>query len=319
MITDIWCLGVYLAGNMWNDSDTMPWCSGLLYYNELKTEKKAWREVMEFAAKNGCNAIWINPSNGVKYNSHPEIAINGAWTIEELKEEINYIKSLGMRAFPKLNFSAGHDTWLGEYSKMVSTPKYYEVCRDLIHEMCDVFETPEFMGLELDEENGLNQGRLQYACYRQYELRWHDVNYLCDCVREKGVRPNMDADYYWSFPEEFLENVPRDVSLNIWMYGNLYFDEAHPRPTDPWSSKRLDSFKDLTEAGYDIFMYGASNENTHNFEHHIRYANEFLNPDKISGMYITGSWDPINEATKDYYFDAVYQAKYAKEIYFGGK
>lgn len=54
---------------------------------------------------------------------------------------------------------------------MVSTPKYYEVTRNLIHEVCDLFNTPEMMAIEMDEENGLNPGRLQYACYRQRGLQ----------------------------------------------------------------------------------------------------------------------------------------------------
>lgn len=320
MITERWCLLVCLADNCQIDSPNRTDCTGETYHTKLRADIKAWNEIVDFAAENGCDSILLDIANGVRFDSHPEIAVEGAWTSEFMRSEVKRLREeKGLKLYPRLNFSAGHDAWLEEYSRMVSTQKYYEVAKDLIHEVCDMFDTPEFFSLVLDEENWTNQQRYDYACYRQYDLVWHDVEYLCNCIREKGVRPAIGGDYCWSYPEEFIKNVSKDVLVCNWLYGSFYGDEQHPLPTDDWSSKRLDSFKDLTEAGYDIFMYGVSNENTHNFEHHIRYANEFLNPDKISGMYITGSWDPINEATKDYYFDAVYQAKYAKEIYFGGK
>lgn len=318
MINDNWCLIMYLAGNCWNDSDKTPWCNGEIFNTKLLTEKKAWREVVDMAAENGIDSLYINLANGIRYESHPEIAIEGAWTTDELKEELSYIYSKGLKAYPRLNFSAGHDVWLGIYSRMVSTPKYYEVVRDLIFEVCDLFNTPEMMAIEMDEENGLNQGRVQYACYRQRDLQWHDINYLCDCIRQKGVRPNIDADYYWSFPEEFLANVPRDVIISNWFYNNLYFDAARPKLTDPWSTKRLESFKELTEAGYDLWLQGGSNESTFNFEHNVRYATENAVLDKIVGMAITGCWSPVNDSSKNYYFDAIYQAKYTREQFFGG-
>ena len=193
---------------------------------------------------------------------------------------------------------------------------------DEIEEYSNEEEYPDIgegaLNIEMDEENGLNQGRVQYACYRQRALQWHDINYLCDCIREKGVRPNIDADYYWSFPEEFLENVPRDVIVSNWFYNNLYFDAARPKLTDPRSTKRLESFKELTEAGYDLWLQGGSNESTFNFEHNVRYATENAVLDKIVGMAITGCWSPVNDSSKYYYFDAIYQASYTRKQFFGG-
>jgi hypothetical protein len=88
MINDNWCLILYLAGNCWNDSDTEAWCTGELFNTKLLTEKKAWREVVDMAAENGIDSLYINLANGIRYASHPEIAIEGAWEVEELKEEL---------------------------------------------------------------------------------------------------------------------------------------------------------------------------------------------------------------------------------------
>lgn len=308
---------IWIAENCWNDSVDVPWCNGNVFRPEMRLDYDCWRKTVDYAAKNGCDSIFINLSNGIKYKTHPEIAVKNAWEVDFLKSELDYLRSIGLTPYPMLNFSAAHDAWLGEYSRMVSTHKYYEVAKDLIHEIIEIFDTPEFFSLEYDEENGLNQKRLHYACYRQFDLVWHDVNYLCDCIREKGVRPSMCADYYWSYPEEFLRNVPKDVALTNWYYDTLYFDNANPRPTDYWSENRLKSFKALTEAGYDIFLCGAGT-NSFNFEQFIKLAKETLDESKILGFQICGSWEAPVPETVNYNLDAINQAKYAVDKYFGG-
>lgn len=319
MITDRWCLFLDFGDNCWNDSSTRETCTGEIFYTHLRADVGALREITEFAAANGCDSVIIDIANGIKFKTHPEIAAEDAWEPEFFKKELQRMSELGLKTYPRLNFSAGHDAWLGVYGRMVSTPKYYEVCRELIHEVIDIFDTPELMSLVMDEENGLNQGRLDYACYRQYDLVWHDLNYLLDCIREKGVRPCIGADYYWSFPQEFLDNVPRDVLVCPWFYLFLYEDAEHKFPMDSWSVTRRKCFKDLTEAGFDIMLQGAGHENTFNFEHTIRYAKENLDESKIYGMMICGSWAAPTEDSKYYYMDAIYQAKYAREALLGGE
>ncbi len=319
MINDKLCLLICLADNCWNDSAEVPSCTGELYQPVLRADVDTWREICDAAIENGFDSILLDIANGIKFKTHPEIAVDGAWTPEFMNSEVKRYKEKGLKIYPRLNFSAGHDAWLEEYSRMVSTGKYYEVARDLIHEVCDIFDTPEIFSLVLDEENGLNQGRLRYACYRQFDLIWHDVNYLCDCVREKGVRPCMGADYYWSYPEEFLANVPKDVLICPWYYLNLYFDEAHPRPTHPWSVNRLECFEVLTKAGYDIMLQPSANENNYNVEHTIRFAREKLDENKINGVLMCGSWAAPMEGSKYYYLDAIYQARYSIDKMMGGK
>lgn len=319
MINDKLCLLICLADNCWNDSAEVPSCTGELYQPVLRADADTWCEICDTALENGFTGILLDIANGIKFKTHPEIAVEGAWTPEFMTEEVRRYKEKGLTIYPRLNFSAGHDAWLEEYSRMVSSQKYYEVARDLIHEVCDIFDTPEFFSLVLDEENGLNQGRLRYACYRQADLIWHDVNYLCDCIREKGVRPCMGADYYWSYPEEFLANVPNDVLVCPWYYLNLYFDDAHPRPTHPWSVNRLECFEVLTKAGYDIMLQPSANENNYNVEHTIRFARENLNENKIHGMLMCGSWAAPMESSKYYYLDAIYQARYSIDKMNGGK
>ena len=64
-----------------------------------------------------------------------------------LKEELKKLRDAGLEPIPKLNFSTAHDTWLGPYSRCVSTPTYYKACEDLIEEVVELFDKPRFFHL----------------------------------------------------------------------------------------------------------------------------------------------------------------------------
>ena len=41
------------------------------------------------------------------YETHPDIALEGAWTKEELYDEISRLRSMGLNVYPLLDFSLG--------------------------------------------------------------------------------------------------------------------------------------------------------------------------------------------------------------------
>ena len=59
-----------------------------------------------------------------------------------MREEVRLLRDKGIELIPKLNFSATHHLWLGDYRRMLGLPKYYEVCRDLITEVANLFDHP---------------------------------------------------------------------------------------------------------------------------------------------------------------------------------
>lgn len=316
MEKNMWCLLLHLSYNMWEDSPTRKAATNEKFELELEFDKSAWDEVTEMAVKEGCNSVLIDLGDGVKYKSHPEIAVEGAWEPEYLKAELKRLREMGLTPYPKLNFSAGHDAWLGVYSRMLSTPIYYEVVRDLIHEVIDIFDTPELFHLGLDEENGLNQSKLDFACVRQYDLIWHDLNFYFDCVREKGVRPWIWADYEWSYPEEFMANVPKDVLISPWYYNHLYSDKGAPFPMDAWSVARRESFKKLSDEGYDVLPTGSNITNIYNLDHMVRYSAEQVAPEHNKGLVIA-PWVSTIERCKYRIMDAIHLAYDVKKKYFG--
>ena len=192
-------------------------------------DDSVWEAVVEQAAKSGINTIIFDLLDGFCYGSHPEIALETAWSRERLRREIERLKALGIQAIPKLNFSATHDGWLKEYERMLSTPVYYKVCRDLITEVAEIFDHPRYIHLGMDEENPKCAKASQLAVYRHKELLWHDLQFYFDCVRDTGARPWIWADPRFEYPEEFSKHVKSgDVVLSPWMYSAIKKEHYTP-------------------------------------------------------------------------------------------
>ncbi len=244
---------MYLGDNIADDSSTRETIQGQKFYTKLNTEKSAWKEIAQKAVELGFKSVLIELADGVKYKSHPEIAVEGAWEVVELKEELQYLRDIGLTPLPKLNFSTAHDAWLGVYSRMVSTKEYYEAVRELIFEVVDIFDKPEMMHIGLEDEGKHAQVRYDYVCYRQYALYWHDYKFLLDTVRECGVRPWVSVDPYIVNKEKFLENTDKDVVVSPLYEGNFFTNGIAVAPdVSTEKGKRLRAFTELPELGYDI-------------------------------------------------------------------
>lgn len=142
------------------------------YRPYLILDDKLWNEALRKMVKKGMNMVVITLGDGVKYESHPEIAVRGAWSASRLRKELQKIRKMGIEPIPELNFSAGHDAWLCSYSRMLSTDKYYEVCSDLIEEVIDIFDKPRFFYLGMDEETSSHQKGLNYSVVRRNDIWW---------------------------------------------------------------------------------------------------------------------------------------------------
>lgn len=256
----IWSLYATLGFNMWfEDYPTVPF------------DDEAWDKLVDSAVKNGFNQIVLDLGEGLHYGSHPELAHPGAWTRERVREEVKSLKERGIALIPKLNFSATHHLWLGEYRRMMGLPKYYEVCRDLIHEVCELFDYPEYCHLAMDEEEDPQFFKyMDLVSYRRGELLWHDLQFLCDCVRDKGVKPWIWADIAFLHPEEFKSRIkPGSIMLSPWNYRGLkpehytpiagsIYEETYKGTgytyveEDPLCVRYMEHSVPYSQAGYDI-------------------------------------------------------------------
>lgn len=215
-----WSLLVHLTMNMWESEKK----------NFLDFDEEAWNEILKMASSGGIDTIVLDVGDGLMYDSHPEISLNGAWSKEKLSAEIKKANDMGMAMVPKLNFSAFHDMWLWEYGKMVSTKTYYKVCEDLINEVFQAFNSPEYIHLGMDEEDAAHfpQDDGVFVCRFGKQL-WYDLNFLLDTVRKTGATPWMWADCLFTYPEEFKKNIKTDdLLLSPWYYHAL--KEEHFTP-----------------------------------------------------------------------------------------
>jgi hypothetical protein len=199
----IWGNLLHLSYNMWNDREC---AENPLYWaarDTLLFDRTLWDDLLVQMAEAGFNMVVIDLGDGVHWQSHPEIAVQGAWTTGELKAELDKMRALGLEPIPKLNFATAHDAWLKEYSRMVSTPVYYQVCADLIAEASVLFDTPRLFHLGMDEETAENQKLYNMCIVRQHELYWHDFHFLVEQVEKAKVRPWIWSDYVWNNLKRF--------------------------------------------------------------------------------------------------------------------
>ncbi|MBQ4288179.1 MAG: hypothetical protein II770_09140, partial [Bacteroidales bacterium] len=93
-IGDIRALYIRLGNNMWCDWPTQVMGSDLEKAVTLLPERKRpdiklttvdslWRKVTDHAAESGINMLVVDLGEGLQYPSHPELAIEGSWSVEK--------------------------------------------------------------------------------------------------------------------------------------------------------------------------------------------------------------------------------------------
>ncbi|MBQ8342823.1 MAG: family 20 glycosylhydrolase [Clostridia bacterium] len=299
---------IHIGTNLWYEvgnhrgGEEKVWTSAA--QNTMRFDRGVFDELIALFPSCGINTVVLDLADGIVYESHPELAIDGSLSREEVLVIIDNLRAKGIKIIPKLNFSTCHDTWLKEYSKMVSTEKYYQVCRDLIDEVCALFQ-PEILHLGMDEEVYENQAKYDYVVIRQNDLWWHDLYYLIDCVEKNGVRACIWSDYARHKPQEFVEKCPKSVLQCPWYYFNAFEGELSEE-----NKIRVEPFKILAQAGFDI-LAGGSNEY---FDENIRLLHNFCKKHIDENQYvgiIQTTWAATTEAWRKEVFGA---AELMKEI-----
>ncbi len=332
----IWANLLHLGSNMWEDhpyikADNWPVREDEIYKDDyvsktpveaaawalrgfrssLVFDETVWNTVLKQMADSGMNMVIIDLGDGIKYDSHPEIAVKNAWSVDKLRKELVKIRKLGLEPIPKLNFATTHDAWLGEYSRMVSTEKYYSVCRDLISEVIEIFDTPRYFHLGMDEETAPHQVTFNYSVVRQRDLWWKDLFFYINEVEKKGVRSWVWSDYGWHHPESFFKNMPKSVLQSNWYYESI-FDLAK---IDAFEKVHLEFYDKLEAAGYDQVPTGSNWSTDVNMEGTVAYSKKHINPDRLLG-FMTAPWFPTLPICQEKLLQAVKQVERAKKTYY---
>ena len=294
----MWSVLLHLSMNEWSDvqwdreeKDRDP--ANSYSIRKLRFEEPLYRDCIDRMVAGGLNTLILDIGDGMIMPSHPEIAAEGAWTQEKLREEIVRLEKLGIEVIPKLNFSTCHDVWMKEYHRMVSTPDYYAFCRDAIADVIAAFpKPPRFFHLGYDEEVTHLQvlPRYIYACIRTGELWWHDFLFFVREVERHGVRAWIWSDYIWKHEEEFLRRMPRSVMQSNWYYGRSWDVD---RPDQKWLAPVLPAFIKLAKAGFeqvptgsnwipDYYKKGENNDS--NFGNLVKWCRDNVDAASLKGF-----------------------------------
>ncbi len=301
----IWGCLIHLSFNMWEEY-IWPGRPFRGYRPDLELSETLWKDAIDLMGKSGVNMVVIDLGDAVKYKCHPEIAVNNAWTVARLKQELHYIRSLGMEPIPKLNFSAGHDTWMKEYSKMVSTDEYYRFCSDMIAEVCEIFNHPRLFHIGMDEEGYLMQSTYKHVVARKNEAWWHDFLFLVKECEHHRAKAWLWPDYMlWHHPDQFFSRMPKTV-----MQSNWYYDEEF---NPEWDMVR--QYIDLEKHGYDQILTGSYHyENPKSIGNTVAFAEQYIGKQHLKGFLQTW-WKPTVEENRERILRAVSLIGEARKAY----
>jgi hypothetical protein len=299
----IWGNLLHLSYNMWCDR-TVEQLPGMskertevnCRQSYLRCDDRLWQDLTARMAAAGMNLLLIDLGDGVRYESHPEIAVTNAWSPRRLGQELDRARKMGLEPIPKLNFSTAHDVWLGPYRRQVSTPAYYKVCGELIGEVSKLFDKPRFFHLGYDEETAGNQVNNDYVVVRQHELWWHDFEFFVAEVQRHGVRPWIWSDYGWKHHDEYLQRMPKGVLQSNWFYA----------ATLPEAQTAVKMYRDLEQHGYDQVPTGSNYESPRNFGETVKYCRQKISPQRLKGFLQT-PWRPTLERFRQRHVEAIEQ------------
>ena len=334
----IWAELVHLGANMWWDAPKDPNNIDPKFryrysIDHVRWDERVWREWTEKMAEIGMNMLVIDLGEALCYPSHPELAVRGSWSPDRMKSEISRLKKMGIEAIPKLNFSACHDAWLGEYHRMLSTPEYYRVCEDVIRDTCEIFSRPRLFHIGFDEE-GIDH--MKYHCYasaRHGELWWHDLLKTVGVVESCGSRAWMWSDAAWKRPEEYVRKCPKSVLQSNWYYSDIWNLGSTEKGAED-ALPALRSFEILDKAGFEQVPCGTHWSETKGwkqglsddrFEKLVKYCRSRISLSALKGFMMAPWWGYLDdgaytgpgviERNREFYLESMELVRRAKSGY----
>ena len=300
----IWAALLHMGTNMWLDNvpkECPPFKGEQLKLvcamDYVRFDEKVWHVLTDRMAEVGMNMVVIDLGEAIKYPSHPELSVKGSWEIGRFRKELARLRAMGLEPIPKMNFSTSHDTWLKEYSRMVSTPDYYKVCADLIRDVAEIFDHPRFLHLGYDEESFDNQSRHLYCVVRQGDLWWHDFLWFVKETAKTGMRPWIWSDCVWRHPGLFYKRMPKRVLQSNWHYGDN-FDVAWLKAHGSKRATFIQAYEDLDKAGFDQIPCGSNWTCDTNFASTVKYCRKVCSPERLKGFMIAPWFYTIPEWEK---------------------
>lgn len=290
--TKIRAVLLHLGSNMWRKkhtvTQTVKMNEDFIYREEMYCQKEVWTRITSLLPKLGFNTVMIDLGEGVRLDSHPELAVPGAWSKEELREELARLRSLGLNPIPKFNFSPGHSAWMGDWAFRIGTPEFDVFCKDLLEETIELFDTPTFFHIGEEEEDFESQKNNYIAITRTPHKKVRDVLYLMEILLSHGVRPAlwMDGQMLEHFGGEkaIAETMPKETLFFTWNY------QMHREyPTLEESDHYIKLIHTFVSLGYDVVPTTSTWCWHLNSKEVMNCCKKFVPQEHLAG-FMTASW-----------------------------
>jgi hypothetical protein len=183
--------------------------------------------IVDLLADRGYNLLMIGVSDGVAFESHPELKRRYSAPIADLEELANHAHERGLEVVPKLNFSKSeincHDWWIraeGEvwHAKFDDKP-YWSCGLDCVDEIIRACRPRRFFHIGMDEDHERS--------YTQYVAA---IKTLRTALKKRRLRTICWSDLALTYPtgEIYQEKcraaeaqTPKDIVRLLWDYSNI--------------------------------------------------------------------------------------------------
>ncbi|MBN1517687.1 hypothetical protein JXA32_14080 [Candidatus Sumerlaeota bacterium] len=198
-------------------------------------------ELIDAMAEAGLNLLLIDPKDGVRYASHPELARPYTQDMDVLAQLTDRAAQHEIETAIKLNFSQSayhqHNHWFRPHKKLFDRPAYWEHAFKIIDELIAVVKPARFFHIGMDEDHDRS--------YRQYVKA---IKTLRDGLVTRHLRTLFWNDSACHWPEtaihrdkalEAERHLPKDVIHVLWDYGNDDLDalsRIREEGFEPWGA-----------------------------------------------------------------------------------
>lgn len=193
---------------------------------------------------------------------------------------------MGINPIPKLNFSGEHNAWLQDWARMVGTESYYKMTQEVVEEMIEIFDTPDFLHLGLDEEGEGNIQNTPFTTIRNADQFVEDAQKLFKICLDK--------------------NVPKEVLVSCWYYYNFANSKSG------WYKLN----NRLAEWGYEQVPCCSTWNEVMNTRHTLKWCKDTVEPQSSIKGYLTAPWLHTVPSNKYGLMNAAWVLKAAREMYY---
>jgi hypothetical protein len=195
--------------------------------------------IIDAMAEARLNLLLIDPKDGVRYVTHPELSRPYSQDIAILGRLAERAAKYGMETAIKLNFSQSalhqHNHWFRPHNELFDSPEYWKLAFEIIDELVAIVKPPRFFHVGMDEDHARSYGQYVEA-----------IKTLHTGLTARKLRTLIWNDSACHWPQAAIHRdksleaervLPRDVVQVLWNYGD-------------WDGT---AFGRIREAGFDLW------------------------------------------------------------------